>query len=106
MGWNVSLQRKQAEFAKAAATLILKAFDMGYSVTLGDCYRDQRCGYGSPSSKHRRRLAIDLNLFSADGRYLTATEDHAPLGEWWERTYPENATWGGRFNDGNHYEWS
>ena len=29
------------------------------------------------------------------------TEDHEPLGEWWESI---GGVWGGRFNDGNHYE--
>ncbi len=48
-----------------------------------------------------RRLAIDLNLFR-DGRYLETTEDHAPLGLFWESL---GGTWGGRFRDpdGNHY---
>jgi hypothetical protein len=48
------------------------------------------------------RLAIDLNLFDSDGTYLTDTEDHRRLGEWWEA---QGGIWGGRFNDGNHYEW-
>ena len=102
---------KQAEFAKAAAWLINKAFSMGYSVTLGDAYRDPRVfgaygvskGYGLAKSNHKKRLAIDLNLFK-DGVYLAGTKDHAPLGAAWEAEFPE-ARWGGHFNDGNHYEW-
>ena len=74
---------------------------MGYEVTLGDAYRDPRCPYGSKSSKHKRRLAIDLNLFK-NGQYLEGTESHRPLGEWWES---QGGIWGGRFEDGNHYEW-
>jgi hypothetical protein len=81
--------------------LIDKAISLGYQVTLGDAYRDPRCPYGSKSSRHRSRLAIDLNLFQ-NGRYLKSTGEHAPLGEWWER---EGGIWGGRFEDGNHYEW-
>jgi hypothetical protein len=42
---------------------------------------------------------LDLNLFK-DGKYLALTEDHKPLGEWWES---QGGAWGGRFNDGNHY---
>lgn len=100
----MSLRHAQIEFAAAAAQLILKAFEMGYEVTLGDAYRDERCPYGSKSSLHKRRLAIDLNLFK-DGVYLTETKDHAALGAWWEETFPK-ARWGGNFNDGNHYEWT
>lgn len=81
--------------------LIDKALELGFEVTLGDAYRDPRCPYGSASSRHKSRLALDLNLF-LDGVYLTSTEDHRPLGEWWEA---QGGIWGGRFNDGNHYEW-
>ena len=81
--------------------LIDQAHSLGFEVTLGDCYRDPRCPYGSKSSRHRSRLAIDLNLFSG-GHYLRRTEDHLPLGEWWES---QGGIWGGRFDDGNHYEW-
>lgn len=56
-------------------------------------------GYGHPRSAHKQKLAMDLNLFK-DGRYLDTTEDHRILGEKWESM---GGTWGGRFNDGNHY---
>ena len=89
------------------AQLIEQAFKMGYEVTLGDAYRDprvfgkmgERSGYGESRSAHKLRLAIDLNLFR-DGKYLSSTEAHRPLGEWWEG---QGGSWGGRFNDGNHY---
>ena len=97
----MSLIDKQAEFAKLVPRLIDKAHELGYEVTLGDAYRDPRCPYGSKSSLHNSRLAIDLNLFR-DGVYLQETEDHARLGAWWES---QGGIWGGRFDDGNHYEW-
>lgn len=97
----MSLIDKQHRFAIEAAKLILVAESMGYIVTLGDAYRDERCRYGSTQSKHRKRLAIDLNLFK-NGVYLTETSDHLPLGQHWELI---GGVWGGRFNDGNHYEW-
>ena len=58
----------------------------------------------------KSRLAIDLNLFQIvideDGYekdiYLDKTEDHERLGQWWE---DNGGIWGGRFDDGNHYEW-
>ncbi len=97
----MSLRATQTVFALKVPHLILKAFEMGYEVTLGDAYRDPRCPYGSKSSRHKSRLAIDLNLFK-NGKFLESTEDHRPLGEWWEA---QGGIWGGRFNDGNHYEW-
>jgi hypothetical protein len=40
-----------------------------------------------------------------NGHYLSSTESHKPLGEWWESQSSEgiNCCWGGRFSDGNHY---
>lgn len=104
-----SLGQKQRRFAKMVARLIDKAHELGFEVTLGDAYRDPRVhgalgvkmGYGHPKSAHKNRLAIDLNLFK-DGKFLQATEDHRPLGEWWEKQALD-ARWGGRFQDGNHY---
>lgn len=105
----MSLRKKQSEFAKLVGKLILKAYDLGYEVTLGDAYRDPRVhgamgvrkSYSHPKSAHKIRLAIDLNLFK-NGEFLETTEDHRPLGEWWEKQHPM-ARWGGRFDDGNHY---
>lgn len=98
---EMDLRHQQSVFARMVAELIERAFDLGYEVTLGDAYRDPRCPYGSKSSRHRSRLAIDLNLFR-DGKYLKKTNHHQELGEWWEQ---QGGIWGGRFNDGNHYEW-
>ena len=95
------MYKQQVEFMRRVPLLISKAFELGFEVTGGDLYRDHRCAYGSLSSRHRVRLAIDLNLFKGD-KYLTETKDHQPLGEWWESI---GGIWGGRFNDGNHYEW-
>lgn len=102
-----TLGQAQRRFARMVPRLIDKAHQLGFEVTLGDAYRDprlhgqvgERKGYGHPKSAHKQRLAIDLNLFR-DGVYLSATEDHRPLGEWWEA---QGGAWGGRFEDGNHY---
>lgn len=101
MSYARRLRRKQTEFAKAVPQLIDAAFEMGYEVTLGDAYRDPRCPYGSKSSKHHRRLAIDLNLFR-DGEYIKDHRGHNELGDFWESI---GGIWGGRFDDPNHYEW-
>ena len=107
----MKLYERQVEFSKKVALLLTKAFELGFEVTLGDAYRDPRvhgpmgvkAGYGAINSNHKQRLAIDLNLFK-DGKFLETTEDHRPLGEWWESI---GGSWGGRFNDANHYslEW-
>lgn len=102
-----TLLSKQQKFASMVPALIAKAIEMGFQVTLGDAFRDPRVfgpvgvriGYGHPKSGHKLRLAIDLNLYK-NGKYLTSTEDHRPLGEWWES---QGGSWGGRFDDGNHY---
>ena len=103
------LSDRQRKFASMVPRLIDKAIELGYGVTLGDAYRDPRVhgamgekkSYSASASKHKIRLAIDLNLFKG-ATFLQKTEDHKPLGEWWESV---GGIWGGRFNDGNHYEW-
>jgi hypothetical protein len=105
----MSLRQKQSKFARMVADLLIKAYDLGYEVTLGDAYRDPRVfgvmgtkvgfAYGQINSCHKLRLAIDLNLFK-DGVFLETTEDHRLLGEYWESV---GGSWGGRFNDANHY---
>jgi hypothetical protein len=104
-----TLGQKQRRFTRMVGQLIAHAYDSGFELTLGDAYRDPRMhgkpgtratgSYSAANSLHKQRLAIDLNLFR-DGQYLTATEDHRPLGEYWESI---GGTWGGRFGDGNHY---
>lgn len=92
----MTLREKQSKFAVMVSRLIQKAVELGYEVTLGD----GRCTVGHKNnSLHYIGLAQDLNLFK-DGKYLQSTEDHKTLGEWWESI---GGSWGGRFNDGNHY---
>lgn len=68
----MGLGEQQRKFTYAIATLIRFAYDeLGVELTLGDAYRDPRVhgergekkGYGSASSNHKNRLALDLNLF-------------------------------------------
>jgi len=106
----VTLRQKQSLFARLVADLIYKAIELGYEVTLSEAFRSQeqaaanaRSGSGIANSLHCDKLAIDLNLFLG-GKYLSSTESHRPLGEWWEQQH-ELCRWGGRFSrsDGNHY---
>lgn len=103
----MTLHEKQSKFVLMIAKLIYKAESLGYELTFGDAYRDPRVfgilkekkGYGEASSCHKLRLAIDFNLF-INGVFQTTTEAHRPLGEYWESL---GGSWGGRFNDANHY---
>ena len=103
----MTLGQKQRKFTRMIAQLIEYAYTNGYELTFGDAYRDPRLhgdvgvkkSYSSANRLHKSRLAVDFNLFKG-GHYLTTTEAHKSLGEYWESI---GGTWGGRFNDGNHY---
>ena len=103
----MTLSQKQQQFVLKVSYLIQWAYENGYALTFGDAYRDPRVhgsvgnkqSYSSANSLHKQRLAVDFNLFK-DGEYLTRTEDYQPLGEYWESL---GGSWGGRFQDGNHF---
>ena len=94
----MTLREQQSLFVKMVAALIEHAYNLGYELTFGDAYANDGHRIGS---FHYKRLAIDLNLFK-DGVFCPDSEDHRPLGEFWESL---GGTWGGRFKqpDGNHY---
>jgi len=94
----MSLNKKQFKFTWMVGQLIDFAYKNGYTLTFGDAYATSGHAY---NSNHYIRLAIDLNLFK-DGVYLTKTEDHKPLGDFWESI---GGRWGGQWKDGNHYEY-
>lgn len=107
----MSLGEKQRLFPRMLHELDKFMWDNGYEYTLGDAFRDPRVhgavgvkmGYGNANSGHKNKLAEDRNLFKKiDGKwvYLDKTEDHKACGEFWESL---GGSWGGRFNDGNHY---
>ena len=95
----MSLREQQSKFVDAIGKLIIYAYSLGYELTFGDTYpgKHKHKEYGA----HPKGLAIDLNLFD-HGDYLTTTEDHARLGNYWKEM---GGIWGGDFEDGNHYEW-
>ena len=79
--------------------LIAYADSLGYELTFGDAYRSPKVKYGHKRSLHRKRLAVDLNLF-IDGKWMKKTKDFRKLGQHWESL---GGSWGGRFGDGNHF---
>ena len=107
----MSLSAKQQRFALKAANLIVWINEhRGWAVTYGDAYRDPRTngtfgvakGYAAASSVHKLRLAIDLNLF-IDGKYITGDcPEYQEIGVQWE-SMDDDARWGGRWADFNHF---
>jgi hypothetical protein len=108
----MTLREARCAFTALLPNLIRQAHALGLECAAGEIQRDPRVaalnarsGRGIRRSVHLQGLAIDLHLYRG-GRYLTLTEDHQQLGEWWEKQHPK-ARWGGRWGDGNHYsfEW-
>lgn len=97
----MKLSEKQRLFSLNIMRLLFHAHVFGYEITFGHAFRCETCKVGKKRSLHKLCLAMDLNLWK-DGKYLTKTEDHKKLGEYWESLHPL-CTWGGRFGDGNHY---
>jgi len=72
------------------AQLVIYAKSLGYDLTYGDAYRDDRVfgkvgvskGYGHKSSNHKRRLAVDFNLF-INGIYITNNKHYKILHKFW-----------------------
>ena len=56
---------------------------------------------GISKSLHRKRLAVDFNVFK-NGELLTDGSQFEDLGVYWEGLSPD-CRWGGRFKDGNHF---
>ena len=108
----MTLQEQQALFARHVGSLLWHIYDMGYSCTLGDAYRTPeqaelyaKQGKGIVDSLHCKRLAIDINLFSPEGVYLTKSKEYERLGVFWKSLDKQNR-WGGEFPkpDGNHFQ--
>lgn len=106
----MTLREARCLFTRHVARLIQRAEQMGLEVAGGELVRDPRiaalnaeAGKGIANSVHTLGLAIDLHLYR-DGKYCTATADHADLGAWWKQQHPL-FRWGGDFRraDGNHY---
>lgn len=109
----MDLLEKQLLFMDSLCRFLEEAIlQWGCHITIGEAFRTKeqaeiyaKSGKGIQDSLHCKRLAIDLNLFDHDGKYLTDTKDYAQLGELWESLNELNR-WGGRFKrpDGNHFE--
>ena len=104
MRWGEALRSdEQAEINAigAAAREHLASIIRPYYKALADKIVNNGKAGGIRNSVHQDKLAIDLNLFK-NGVYLSSSEDHRLLGEYWETLHPL-CRWGGRWGDGNHY---
>lgn len=98
----MTLREARVQFTLLLPWLILQAEDLGLEPAADYVKRCEDCRVGAVKSNHKKALAIDLHLYKS-GEYQATTETHKPLGEFWESLHPW-CRWGGRFNDGNHYE--
>jgi len=116
----MTLQDRQQIFAQNVALLINYIYIKGFKCTMGEAFRteEQAAIYakedkGVRDSLHCKRLALDLNLFTANGTYVMNSAIYKPFGMYWQSLHPDNV-WGGCFvsksgkkrQDGNHFECS
>jgi len=117
----MALVQIQNEFAGHAALLIQEVQKRGFYCTFGDAYRAPQFqqwyldhGYSNAEhSQHSKRLAIDLNLFTESGEWITTVLMGTDLwvrlqllGAWWKHLHPANR-WGGdwlELQDYGHFE--
>lgn len=97
--------KEQDAFLVDVGHLIFYIHSKGYYCTFGEAWRshDQaeiyaKEGKGIVNSLHCQRLAIDLNLYSKDGKYITDVKEYRQFGEYWMKLNPKNR-WGGCFHD-------
>ena len=105
---GMRLGEKQELFSRLLVYLLTYAHSQGYDIRMGETWRSKaaaddnaRRGIGIKNSLHRKKLAVDLNLFK-DGKYLTSIEGYLPLGEYWLSLHPL-CRWGGDFKDPYHF---
>ena len=79
----MSLGTEQRKFTLMVADLVHYAYTLGWELSFGDAYRDPRCDYGHIESLHRKRLAVDFNIFK-DGVWLTDGTGHDVLHDYWD----------------------
>lgn len=99
----MTLGQQQELFSMLIAEHIIWLYSQNYQVRCGDFFAIPREPLEHKlNSQHYIKCAADLNLFQK-GNFLTKTEDHKKSGEKWESRH-SMCRWGGRYNDGNHYE--
>jgi hypothetical protein len=99
-----SLGQRRRQFSLDFAKLVIFADQRKLSPQIEDVKSARICRRHMIGSNHELGCAGDLSIFDPKtGEYLSSTEDHEALGQYWEELSSHNR-WGGRYNDGNHYE--
>jgi len=108
----MTLQQKQAIFAQNVARLIDHIFATGFTCSLGEVLRTAeqaelyaKEGKGIADSQHCKKLAIDIQFFDSNGKYLSEPEHYVEAGKYWESLHQDNRS-GMHFKrvDANHFE--
>lgn len=105
----MSLRADRVLLTWGANLLVAEANRLGFEAAFDFVKRCQDCPVGKKTSEHKLGRALDLHLYDdldgdgEDDDYVENTEAHRPLGTYWESLHP-SFRWGGRYNDGNHYE--
>jgi hypothetical protein len=109
----MKLSEQQMIFTYNVAQLIEYIYANQYYATFGDAYRAPELaeiyakqGKGIKDSLHSQRMAIDLNLFDKDKKYVTDKESYQRFGNYWKSLHKNNV-WGGdwvKLVDSNHFE--
>lgn len=94
---------KQFLFTRLTPRLLDYIHSQALECTFGETWRtpeqaalNAKKGLGIANSLHIVRLAVDLNLFTKDGKWLQTFKDYEPIGLWWIEQDPL-CRWGGRF---------
>lgn len=85
-----TLHQRQWLHVQLTAKLIEWAAAHNFVLTWGETYRlpaqavaNAASGAGIRNSLHILRLAVDFQLFDANGKYLTDAADYKPLADYW-----------------------
>jgi D-alanyl-D-alanine dipeptidase len=101
-----ALLEARIAMTRALPHLLDAMFARGHAASMEWCKRCIDCPVGKKRSKHKDGTAVDINLYrrGASGAWVLCadTKDHAQFGSLWESM---GGIWGGRWQDGNHYEW-
>lgn len=106
----MTLGEEQQAFTKDLVKLLLKAFELGYEVRMGEVLRPiemqelyvKTKRSKTMNSQHLKKLAADLHFFKGSPSPQYPQE----LGDYWESLSPLNR-WGGNwksFKDAPHFE--
>lgn len=85
-----TLHQRQVLHTLLTSELIAWAATQGMNLTWGETYRvpaqaaaNAASGAGIANSLHIQRLAVDFQLFDAQGKYLTDASAYKPLADYW-----------------------